>query len=208
MAYQPKVYKKHGGNEQVVASGGVVTVQSGGSIVLEAGATLDRDAATNGAPGAGISGGTGTLLKTGVERVGDIIHTVILVDLTGLDASATDLDIIGVAGEPAYLGQITAARNGTILAGKVTCLEVPAGAADDVDLYSAAEATGEFDAGIGTLTETALVTSGAAWTSGAAKGMTTVPAADEYLYLTAGEGSANGTYTAGKFLIELWGYEA
>lgn len=32
MTYQPKVYHKQGGNELVVASGGVVTVESGGSI--------------------------------------------------------------------------------------------------------------------------------------------------------------------------------
>lgn len=33
-------------------------------------------------------------------------------------------------------------------------------------------------------------------------------AADKYLYLTGGEGGTAGTYTAGKFLIELYGYDA
>jgi len=40
------------------------------------------------------------------------------------------------------------------------------------------------------------------------KALSAVPAANAYLYLTCGEGSAAGTYTAGKFLIELYGYEA
>lgn len=31
--YQPKVYRKHGGDEFVVASGGLVTVESGGRVV-------------------------------------------------------------------------------------------------------------------------------------------------------------------------------
>ena len=30
--YQPKVYRKQGGDEQVVASGGLITIESGGSI--------------------------------------------------------------------------------------------------------------------------------------------------------------------------------
>jgi hypothetical protein len=40
------------------------------------------------------------------------------------------------------------------------------------------------------------------------KVLSAVPAANAYLYLTGGEAGAAGTYTAGKFLIELDGYEA
>ena len=36
---------------------------------------------------------------------------------------------------------------------------------------------------------------------------TAVPAADEFLYLTLGD-TTNADYTAGKLLIELFGYEA
>ncbi|HOD72238.1 MAG TPA: hypothetical protein PKO27_14495 [Deltaproteobacteria bacterium] len=200
MSYQPKVYKKAGGDELVVASGGKITIESGGE--------LDIESLTNGAPGAGISGGTGTVFKSSVVRIGDIIKTSILIDLTGLSSSTTDGDIIGQGTAAAYLGQITAAKNGTILSGRMTCLEVPTGGADDIDLYSATEATGVFDGAIGSLTETALVTSGAAWALGGMKALSAVPAANAYLYLTGGEASAAGKYTAGKFLIELDGYEA
>jgi len=198
--YQAKVYHKQGGDELVVASGGKITVESGGEI--------DMESLTNGAPGAGISGGTGTVFKSSVQRVGDIIKTTILIDLTGLSSSTTDLDIIGTGTSAAYLGQITAAKNGTILTGRMTCLEVPTGGADDIDLYSATEATGKFDGKIADLTESALVTSGGAWTLAATKAFGAVPAANSYLYLTGGEDGTAGVYTAGKFLIELEGYEA
>lgn len=144
--------------------------------------------------------------KTGVFLNGDIITTKILVDLTGLVGSATDLDIIGDTGGAAnaHFGRITAALNGTIIGGLVTCLEVPAGGATDIDFYSATVATGAQDVDVTTLTETVLVTSGGAWTSGARKGMTAVPPANDYLYIVNGAASG-GTFTAGKFLIELYG---
>lgn len=39
-SYQPKVYKKSGGNEQVIASGGVQTVESGGVIEVNTGGDI------------------------------------------------------------------------------------------------------------------------------------------------------------------------
>ena len=139
---------------------------------------------------------------------GEIFKTSILLDLTGLGSSTTDLDIIGTGTEAAYLAQITAAINGTILSGRMTCLEVPVGGADDIDLYSAVEATGAFDDGVAALDETALVTAAGAWTLGLTKALGAIPAADEYLYLTGGEAGTAAAYTAGKFLIELDGYAA
>jgi len=91
-----------------------------------------------------------------------------------------------------------------MVGGQVTCLEVPAGGTDDIDFYSANESTGAQDALVTGLTETVLITSGGAWTSGASKGMTTVPPANDYLYIANGA-AAGGTFTAGKFLIELYG---
>lgn len=156
-------------------------------------------------PGSGVS--SAETYASGVFQNGDLIVTRIVVDLTGLVGSATDVDIIGNTGGAAnaHFGQITAALNGTIVGGKVTCLEVPAGGADDIDFYSADEGTGAQDALVTSLTETALITSGGAWASGTTKGMTGLPAADEYLYIANGEGSANGIFSAGKFLIELYG---
>lgn len=171
------------------------------------GTTVISGTVTSGATqtaGSGVS--AAETFKTSVTREGNLIKTQILVDLTGLHGSTTDLDIIGNTGAAsANFSQITAAVNGTIQGGKVTCLEVPAGGATDIDFYSANESTGTEDTLVTALVETALVTSGGAWTSGAAKGMTTVPPANDYIYITNGAGGSPNTFTAGKFLIELWG---
>lgn len=157
--------------------------------------------------GTGITGGVGTVIKTSVVKVGALYLTQIYIDITGLQAIATDLDIIGDSTNPAYLGQLTTARNGTLEAIRMTCLELPAGASTDIDLYSAVEATGKKDDAIASLfTETALVTSGGAWANGTVKGATAMPAVGDYLYLVNGAGANAGTYTAGKFLIEILGY--
>ena len=157
--------------------------------------------------GTGITGGTGTIYRSSVIREGGIIKTSILIDLTGLRSTANG-DIIGVNGtsDVCHIGQITAARNGTILAGRMTCFETPAGGDPDINVHSATEGTGVEDGAISDLTETLLVNSGDLAT-GTVVTFTGVPAADEFLYLTLGA-TTNADYTAGKLLIELFGYEA
>jgi len=157
--------------------------------------------------GGGITAGVGTVFTNSVTLQGTIYRTTILIDLTGLGSSTTDLDIIGVGTNPAYLCKLAAAQcGGTIDAISVTCLEAPAGGVTDIDLYSATEATGKFDDAVTGLTETALITAGGAWTNGATKGATVCPAANEYLYLTGGAAGTAATYTAGKFLITIFGH--
>lgn len=160
----------------------------------------------------GVEAGTGIdgiaeTYETQVERVGDLIRTTILIDLTGLRSTAAG-DIIGDdgAGTPCHLGQITAQQNGNLVAGSVICLETPAGGDPDIDLYSATEATGVEDAAVSTLTETAL-TNGGDHVAGDRDPMTALPADLEYLYLVAGA-TTDADYTAGKLLIELWGTPA
>lgn len=188
------------------AAGKALVLGSSGQISIPGEAALDGN--VNNTAGAGITGGTGTVFKTSVIKTGGIIHTQIMLDLTGAGSSTTDLDIIGQGSSAAHLGQVTAALNGTILAGRMTCLEVPAGGVDDIDLYQATEGTGVFDGGIAALTETALVTAGGAWTAGTVKEFSADVAANKYLYLTGGAAGTAGTYTAGKFLIDLYGYDA
>jgi hypothetical protein len=166
--------------------------------------TLDLDLATNLLTrGAGVD--TAESYGVGIRKAGSLIITTIVIDISTLIGSATDLDIIGEsAAASCHWGQITVAKSGTIIGGKVTCLEVPAGGTADIDFYSATVSTGTQDVDVTTLTETALVTSGGAWTSGATKGMTTVPPANDYLYVCNGAASG-GTFTAGKFEITLYG---
>jgi hypothetical protein len=166
--------------------------------------TLDLDLATNVLTrGAGVD--TAESYASSISKSGSIITTRILMDISTLIQAATDLDIIGESGAAScHWGQITVAKSGTLIGGSMQCLEVPAGGSADIDLYSATVSTGTQDVDVTTLTETALVTSGGSWTSGTAKGMTLLPAANDYLYLVSGAASG-GTLTAGKFLITLYG---
>ncbi len=168
--------------------------------------TLHSQTLATGA-GAGITGGASTIYKNSVQKSGGIFFTRILIDLTSLQSSTTDLDIIGQSTTVAYIAKLTAAQCGTtILAVSMQCLEAPATGVTDIDLYSATEGTGKFDDLVTDLTETALITSGGAWTNGATKCATTAPLSTEYIYLTNGAAGTVGTYTAGKFLITILGY--
>lgn len=153
--------------------------------------------------GSGIDGIAATYASR-VEKIGAVYKTTILIDLTGLRSTAAG-DIIGDDGtsNPCHIGQITAAINGTIFAGSITCLETPAGGDPDLDLYSATEATGTEDDAITGLTETQLINSGDHAVN-AFKSLTAFPAANEYLYLVAGA-TTDADYTAGILLIELYG---
>jgi hypothetical protein len=153
-------------------------------------------------PGSGFKG-TGTLFYSGTSVDGGMQKTTIFIDLTGAASSTTDLDIIGTSGA-STLGLLGNKCGTTCVALQMTCLEAPAGGVTDIDLYEATESTGAFDGGIAALTETALITSGAAWTNGAVKAATTCPVIGRYLYLTGGAAGTAATYTAGKFLIEIW----
>ena len=157
--------------------------------------------------GTGITTGSGTLYRSSVQRVGGIITTRILIDLTGLRSTGSG-DIIGVNGTAlvCHIGQITAATNGTILTGSMECFEAPACGDPDINIHSATEGTGVEDGAISGLAETLLVDAGDA-TLGSKVYFTAVPAADEFLYLTTGA-ATDADYTAGKLFIQLMGYEA
>ena len=162
-------------------------------------------------PGTGISTGTGTLFSGNVTVAGDLIKTEIFIDLTGLNSSAAG-DIIGKQSTAnCHLGQITAALNGTIVAGTFQSLETPTGGEPDIDLFSASESTGTEDAAVSGLTETKLLDLGADLASGnlgTPFALSAFPAADEFLYLVASGGGTDDTYTAGKLLITLYGKPA
>ncbi len=156
--------------------------------------------------GVGITAGTGTVYETSVARNNGIVTTSIMIDLTGLNSGGTAGDIIGTDGAGvAYIAQITTADNGTVFGVKMTCYELPAGGDTDIDLYSATEGTGVEDVAISTLTETQIINSGTLALGTTAFG--TEIAANQYLYLV-GQGTSNATYTAGRLLIEIFGYDA
>ena len=181
------------------ATTGVVTVTSGSKMSAEA------------VGSAGIEG-TAAVYITQVERLKsdtdtnvNIVKTKIMIDLTGLRDGGTAGDIIGKDGSGvAYIGQVTTANQGTVFGVTMTCLETPAGGGTDIDLFSATEGTGVNDTAIGDLTETQIINAGAASAGTMVAGGDI--AADQYLYLV-GQGTGHAAYTAGRFLIEITGYD-
>ena len=159
--------------------------------------------------GTGITTGTGTVYAGSAVKVGGVYSTSILMDLTGLASSGSG-DIIGKAATAnSHIGQITAANNGTILTGQLNVYEAPAGGDPDIDLWYADEATGTEDAAITGLTNQTQLMNNGDLTAGSIDYFTagTVPAADKYLYLVTGA-ATDGNYSAGRLLIEMWGYDA
>jgi hypothetical protein len=158
--------------------------------------------------GAGITAGVGTVYLSSAVKRGNIFTTEMQVDLTGLNSSVTN-DVIGVnAAASCHLGQYTAALCGaTILAGQMTCLEVPIGGDVDIDLWSADESTLAEDTQISAATgEVNLVASAGNWTLNRSLAFGLLPGVNDYFYLTSGGTGVSATYTAGKFRIMMWGY--
>jgi hypothetical protein len=156
--------------------------------------------------GTGITTGTGTIYRAAVEKLGNVLHTKILIDLTGLASSGSG-DIIGKAATAnSHIGQITAAINGTVLGGKITCMEAPAGGDPDINLWYADEATGTEDAAVTGLTNQVQMCDSGDLAIGTIVGIPTPPAADKYMYMVTGA-ATDANYTAGKILIEFFGYE-
>ena len=178
---------------------GAVTVTSGDKMANEATAS------------AGIEG-TAAVYITQVDRLHsdvdtnvNIVKSTIMIDLTGLKDGGTAGDIIGKDGSGvAFIAQVTTANQGTIFGVTMTCLETPAGGSTDIDLYSATEGTGVNDTAIGDLTETQIINAGAASAGTMVAGGDIT--ADQYLYLVS-QGTGDATYTAGRFMIEIIGYD-
>ncbi len=159
-------------------------------------------------PGTGISTGTGTVCDGNVTQIGPMFKTEIFIDLTGLTSAGAN-QIIGKAPGVAncHIGLITAAKNGTIHYGQITCLETPVGGDPDIDFYgSADEATGAQAAALTTITGEAKLLDHGDWTVAPQTpvALTALPDPNGYLYMVDGIGTAV-IYTAGQFLLELWG---
>ena len=181
------------------ATTGAITITSGNKWAVEATAS------------AGIEG-TAAVYVTQVNRLKsdtdtnvNIVKSTIMIDLTGLKDGGTAGDIIGKDGSGvAFIGQVTTANQGTVFGVTMTCLETPAGGSTDIDLFSATEGTGVNDTAIGDLTETQIINAGAASAGTMVAGGDI--AADQYLYLVS-QGTGDAAYTAGRFLIEVLGYD-
>lgn len=156
------------------------------------------------------AGAIGTAFAPRTFRWNDngTIITEIHIDLTGLDSSGTANDVIGLADpgtDAAYIGRNVVAKNGIIYKVEMTCLEVPTGGDADVILVAGSAADETFD---DTVANTATIADGTGdWTLGQTVSFVDGITANYYLYLTQGA-TDDAAYTAGQFLIRLYGHAA
>ena len=172
----------------------------------------------------GISGGTGRSYSYGagaistevtpqyhIEVNGRNVLTRIYVDLTGLKAENDDGDVVGLAaGGAAYIGKYVQTETGVINKVIIYSQEFPTVGSgtiiDDLEIRgdsSAARVEG-YDLSSGNLA----VSAGASMAEGKSFINRAIAlAANDYLYITAGEapGGSGSTYTAGKIVVELHG---
>jgi hypothetical protein len=156
-SYQPKVYRKQGGDEQVVASGGLITVESGGIIEIATGgditangvSLIDEIAALSGLDGGelgvlnGVTAGTVLAGKAVVTTTDKHIDALVISDGglalgagagTAITATAAELNLLdtsvagtSVASKALVLG---ATKNTDILGLPVGGLKVGAAGAE------------------------------------------------------------------------------
>ena len=153
------------------------------------------------------AGAIGTALAPATSRRTEngTIITEIKIDLTGLASKNTADDIIGLsAGGAAYIGRNVVASNGIIYRVEMACIETPAGGDDDINLVAGSAADDAYD---GAVTGAAVLLNCGNHTAGM-QVVSDIPhiTANYYLYLTAGTGDLAAAYTAGMFVIRLYGH--
>jgi hypothetical protein len=158
--------------------------------------------------GGGITLGSGAIGKGTYNNAAGVKTISIILDLTGLKGGGTAGDIIGsdstsVGGvkQASYVGYLP--PDMVVLGGRMTCLETPAGGSTDIDLYSATENTGTQNDAISGLTETQII-NGGAQSLGTVTYFAADPAGSQFFYMVS-QGTTTTDYTAGRFLIEVFG---
>jgi len=133
-----------------------------------------------------------------------VIITQIKIDLTGLASVATADDVIGLAaGGAAYIGRNVVATNGVIFKTSLSCIETPAGGDNDVNVVTSSSAVLAYDGAGGT---SYISNSGDLLAGQTIDNLMPALTANDYYYLTAGTGDTAGTYTAGMYVLTLWGH--
>jgi len=155
--------------------------------------------------------GTGNIgAPKGFQRKEDgKIITTVKFDVKGLKSKNTANDIIGLVSTTpvvgAYIWKLDSATMGLIYKAELACLQTPAGGDPDIDLILSASATLKQDDAKGTSTHwfnNGDLAVGDVKTNGAYA----FAAAYPYLYLASGAGAADAVYTAGQFILTMWGH--
>lgn len=150
--------------------------------------------------------GTYVAPKTYRRTENGVIITEIKFDLTGLASKNTANDVIGLsAGGAAFIGRNVVATNGVVFKTRLTCLETPAGGDNDVNVVTDASAALAYDSAGGT---TYISDSGDLLIGQSVENLLPAITANHYIYLTAGTGDTAADYTAGQYVLTLYGHAA
>lgn len=206
-----KVWTSDASLDTIMPTGGLLTVQSGGVVTLNSGATLTNNATevrTAQAAEHGVGAiGTSSFGAPQTRRWTDagVITTQIKFDLTGLASVATGNDVIGLAaGGAAYVGRNVVATNGVIFKTSISVLETPTGGDNDVNVVTSANAALAYDGAGGT---TYLVGDlGDLLVGKTVENLVPALTEGDYFYLTAGTGDTAAEYTAGMYVLTLYGH--
>jgi hypothetical protein len=134
------------------------------------------------------------------------------VDLQGAESKEPEYDVIGSGSSSSvYISKCSTSYVGFVYKAEMMCIEAPTGGDADIDLNTnTSDLATDTDVRQGTSVE--LINAGGSWAVGMRKistaGLTMTDGLhDHYLYLSSGNGTAGtaGTYTAGKFVIKLYG---
>lgn len=158
--------------------------------------------------------GAGAAAPVRSSNVGEFnseIITTMFVDLATASVQAssfdTDLDAIGISGEtdPCYITRLVNSVNGYVYKGEFICLETPAGGDTHVGVYASSSGT---IAPSGAVSEHPILAP-VAQTFGKRTEFTITSGLNDndYLYMVQGNTQAEAQYTAGKFLIRLYGFK-
>ena len=159
-------------------------------------------------PGSGLRAASGFKFNSSKSYHGNIVKTAILMDITDLSSTTNNAEVIGNGTDAScwmyQVGVGTNHQRGGFLdvAGTVTCLQAPAGGDTDIDFYedTVSSRAGGYDiSGADKILE-----KGGAWAAGDVIPIT-APPTNSYVYMASGGSGSAGTYTAGIFLIELYG---
>ena len=189
-----------------------MSIDSGGSVIMNAGTTT--------APGAGFNGGEDTVVSR-IQEINGVTITTFEINIDDqVSTDGTGLRIMGDSSgaAAAHFARLDSAVNGLIYKATMVCTEAPAGGEPDLDVYaeSAVRAEGASISGnYARIIEakadhvvTKFMSEDAPFYdngTGATPGLH-----DYYLYIVNGTGGsmAAGTYSAGKFFLQLYGIKA
>ena len=151
--------------------------------------------------------GTAATPVTSRREENSFIVTEHKFDVTGLKSGAVGDSTIGIAstgaGGVAFIGRNILANNGVVTKVELICIETPAGGDDDINVVSNVSATLEQGDAGGT---TYLSNSGDLLAGQRTENLVPAIPADHYFYLTAGSGDTAAVYTAGQYILRLYGH--